>query len=219
MGAFSDNFYSWWYGQRVAEKAALDTAFDPSKHPRGNTKNKGQFKEKPETAEKVDLVSATSAPVRKGGYRQKRDAMSKKVTEDGTYDLETGAPITPDNRKKGYQVSFQEETTEREGYDAYITDEEYDRKVNAISAELGGARPELGRFGEPEISFCVKEKAKALEIARRHNQESIWDWEAMDTIANKDFVGEKHYADRDNRQSKHYHEHKPNSNAQQKQTP
>lgn len=220
MGIFSDNFYSWLDREHAAEKAAMDAApFKEEEHPRGGSKNKGQFKEKPETAEKIDLVSSADAPKKKIGYRQLRDAMAKKVKADGTYDLETGQPITPDDRKHGYQVSFQEETTERHGHGAYITDEEYDRKVDAISAELGGARPELGRFGEPEISFHVEDKTKALEIARRHNQESIWDWEAMDTIANKDFVGEKHYSDRDNHQGKKYHGHTPNPNGQPNQTP
>ncbi len=222
MGAFSDNYYSWLDRQHAAEKAAADKIvadeWKSDDHPRGNPKNKGQFSEKPETSEKIDLVSASSSPKGKGDYRKRRDALAKKVTQDGTYDLDTGKPMSHED-EGGYQVSFQEETTERKGHAAYITDEEYDRRVEAISKELGGARPELGRFGEPEIGFHVKDKKKALEIARRHNQECIWDWEAMDIIANADFVGEKHYADRDNHQGKNYHEHKPNPNAPKSSTP
>lgn len=142
-------------------------------------------------------------------YRQMRDALASKVTEDGTYDLETGNPVSYES---GYQVSFQEETTERKGHGAYISDEEYSRKVEALSKELG-AKPNLGRFGEPEISFHVDSREKALEVARRHNQESIFDWGSFSCIANKEFVGRTHYADRDNHVSKNYHAHNPNPNS------
>ena len=214
MGIYSDNFYSWLDKQHKAEKVAMDSGFKEEEHPRESKggEGAGRFAKKPETLAKEDSrddIDPNSPPPSKKGYRAQRDALAHKVTEDGTYDLASGNPVS---HESGYQVSFQEETTERKGHGAYITDEEYDRKVEAISAELGGARPELGRFGEPEICFHVKSKEKALEIARRHNQESIWDWEALDTIANKDFVGEKHYSDRDNHQGKHYHEHKPNPN-------
>lgn len=126
--------------------------------------------------------------------------------DDGTYDLET---VKPKHYDSGYSVSFQEETTEEEGSPAYKTNEQYDRIVVALSRELN-ASPDLGVFSEPELSFHVDSLDKALEVARRHNQVSIWDWSASKEIPNKDFVGQLHYRDRDNHNTKRYHKHKTN---------
>ena len=209
MGIYSDNFYSWLDRKFAEEKAVLDEKFDESKHSRegkGSEKG-GQFKTKPETIEKQDDID----PDRKIHYRDIRDSLAHKLTEDGTFDLDTGEPV---EFKTGFQVSFQEETTERKGHGAYIDDDEYDRRVEVLSKELG-AKPNLARFGEPEISFHVDSYDKAMEVARRHNQESIWDWAASDVISNKDFVGRTHYADRNNHSGKNYHQSKPNPNNSQ----
>ena len=134
-----------------------------------------------------------------------RDAVAKQVGQDGTYVLATGKPIS---YKTGYQVSFQEETTEKPGHGAYIDDDEYDRKVIALSKELD-AEPDLGYFdGEAEISFHVEDFNKAMEVARRHNQHSIYLWATHGTTyeikKNPDFVGRTHYADRNNHEGKNY---------------
>lgn len=203
MGAFSDNFYSWLDREHAAEKATMDAAtFKEEEHPREGKGGEGggRFTKKPETYEKQDVADPNRAP----NYRKRRDALAHKLTEDGTYDLTTGDPVSFES---GFQVSFQEETTERKGHAAYIDDDEYDRKVEALSAELK-AKPNLARFGEPELSFHVDSLEKALEVARRHNQESIFDWSTFKCIPNKDFVGRSHYADRDNHVGKNYHEHK-----------
>ena len=60
MGIYSDNFYSWMDRQIAAEKATMDALgdFDEAKHSRegkGSEKG-GQFKTKPETIEKQDLI-------------------------------------------------------------------------------------------------------------------------------------------------------------------
>ena len=207
MGAFSDNFYSWLDRQHAAEKAAMDGEFKEELHPRESkgSEGGGRFTKKPETLAKEDSRDEVSpyAPPRKG-YRAQRDALAHKVTEDGTYDLATGKPV---KYEYGYQVSFQEETTERKGFPAYITDKEYDRKVEVLQKELD-SKPDLGRFGEPEISFHVDSYDKAMEVARRFNQESIYDWSTHGTtyecISNPDFVGRTHYADRDNHMGKNY---------------
>lgn len=56
MGAFSDNYYSWLDRQHAAEKAAADKIvadeWKSDDHPRGNPKNKGQFKKSQKTIEK-----------------------------------------------------------------------------------------------------------------------------------------------------------------------
>lgn len=203
MGAFSDNFYSWLDREHAAEKASMDAAtFKEEDHPREGKGGEGggRFTKKAETYEKEDVAD----PNRAANYRKRRDALAHKLTEDGTYDLTTGDPVSFES---GFQVSFQEETTERKGHAAYIDDDEYDRKVEALSAELK-AKPNLARFGEPELSFHVDSLEKALEVARRHNQESIFDWSTFKCIPNRDFVGRSHYADRDNHVGKNYHEHK-----------
>lgn len=211
MGIYSDNFYSWMERQFAAEKAAMDASakFDESKHSReakGSGKG-GQFKAKPENIDKNDMYDPKAPP--KGSpkgsyYRAKRDALASKVKEDGIYDLETGEPRTYSD---GYQVSFQEETTERRGYGSYIEDEDYDRIVESLKKELG-VDPDMGRYGEPEISFHVKDHDTAMAVARRHNQEAIWNHAAGEIEKNPDFVGRTHYADRDNHQTKHYRERK-----------
>ena len=209
MGIYSDNYYSWMDRIYSSEKIAMDEKFDEEKHSReekGSEKG-GRFKTKQETIEKQDIVD----PQKRRHYREIRDSLAHKLTEDGTFDLDTGEPV---EFKTGFQVSFQEETTERKGHGAYIDDDEYDRRVVALSKELG-AKPNLARFGEPEISFHVDSYDKAMEVARRHNQESIWDWVACDVISNKDFVGRTHYADRNNHKGKNYHQSKPNPNNSQ----
>lgn len=211
MGAFSDNFYSWLDRQHAAEKAAMDGEFKEELHPR-EIKGKeggGRFTKKPETLEKEDSLKPTEAPAKKGNvkgskYRALRDAQAKNCSGMGTFDLISGKPV---HHSSGYQVSFQEATTESADHGSYIPDEEYDRKVEALKKELD-SKPDLGRFGEPEISFHVDSYDKAMEVARRFNQESIYDWSTHGTtyecISNPDFVGRAHYADRDNHMGKNY---------------
>lgn len=220
MGIFSDNFYSWLAREHAAEKVAMDsTPFKEEEHPRAKKGDEegGKFIKKPETLAKEDdrdNVSSSRAPQlpptesnsHKPHYRALRDAQAKQVNGMGTFDLMTGAPIT--GRTSGYQVSFQEATTESPGHGSYISDDEYDRKVEAIGKELG-ARPELGHWDEDEISFHCESLDKALEVARRHNQEAIWNWSKGEPMFNPDFVGRLHYTDRDNHATKRYHAHKP----------
>lgn len=217
------NYYSWLNARRHGA-AAMDASPDwdetkVKREAKGGTGG-GRFAKKPETLAKEDQrdildpggggtpTNLTSVPLPKRGYRAQRDALANRLTSDGTYDLKTGNPVSFEN---GFQVSFQEYTTERPGHGAYIDDDEYDRRVDALSAELG-AKPNLARFGEPEISFHVDSLEKALEVARRHNQESVFDWSTFKCIPNKDFVGRAHYADRNDHTGKNYHESKPNPN-------
>lgn len=208
MGIYSDNYYSWMDRIYSSEKTSMDEKFDESKHSReskGSAKG-GQFKTKPETIEKQDIEDPKKGMKGSSGsiYRAKRDALADSVDHDGTYDLETGKER---NYTDGYQVSFQEETTERTGHGSYIQDKDYDRIVEAIKKETG-SNPDLGRWGEPEISFKVDDFDKAMAIARRHNQEAIWDHSKGEPVFNPDFVGRTHYADRDNHASKNYRERK-----------
>lgn len=215
MGAFSDNFYSWLDRQHAAEKAAMDGEFKEELHPR-ESKGKeggGRFTKKPETLEKEDSLNPTEAPAKKGNmkgskYRALRDAQAKNCSGMGTFDLISGKPV---HHSSGYQVSFQEATTESTEHGSYIPDEEYDRKVEAIKKELG-SEPALGHWDEDEISFHCNSLEKALAVARRHNQEAIWNWAKDEAIKNEDFVGRTHWTDRNNHATKKYHQSKPNPN-------
>lgn len=105
-------------------------------------------------------------------YRALRNAQNKKLAPFGTYDLRTGRPI---EYKTGYQVAFQEDTTEALDHDRYISGKDYDSLVERLSKECN-SMPHLGTFGNPEISFHVESKDQAMAVARRFNQESIYDW-------------------------------------------
>ena len=202
-----DNFWSWFNRQPSEERVVLDAAvFKEEDHPRENkgSEGGGRFTKKPETLAKEDAIDILD-PNKKSKYRGLRDAQAQKVKGKGTFNLLTGEPIT--NRHSGFQVSFQEATTESPNYGAYISDEEYDRKVEAIKKELG-SEPELGHWDEDEISFHCLSLEKALEVARRHNQQAIWNWETNESVPNEDFVGRTHWVDRDNHDGKRYHEHK-----------
>lgn len=205
MGIYSDNFYSWMDRQFAKDKVAMDEKFDEAKHLREGkgSERGGQFKTKPETIEKQDTLDPKNAPAKPvSKYRQKRDSLANKVSKDGTYDLETGKER---HYTDGYQVSFQEETTERKGHGSYIEDTDYDRIVESLKKELG-VDPDLGRWGEPEISFKVDDFNKAMSVARRHNQEAIWNHATGEPVINPDFVGRTHYVDRDNHKGKNYRE-------------
>lgn len=204
MGLYSDNFYSWLCRQNDTDRQVMDSAeFKEQEHPReqeGSGKG-GRFAKKPETLEKEDSIDNFNGSY----YRALRDAQAKKVKGMGTFNLKTGEPIT--DRSSGYQVSFQEATTESPEHGSYISDVEYDRKVEALKKEIG-TEPELGHWDEDEISFHCDSLDKALEIARRHNQEAIWNWGKGEPIFNEDFVGRSHWVDRDNHATQRYHQHK-----------
>lgn len=224
MGIYSDNFYSWLERQNKVENIIMDAAdFRDEDHPRegkGSSKG-GQFAKKPETLAKEDdndNIDPTKAPhpnddstskESRSKYRTLRDAQAKKVKGMGTFNLMTGEPIT--NRTTGFQVSFQEATTESPNHGSYITDEEYDRKIEALKKEIG-TDPELGHWDEDEISFHCNSLDTALAIARRHNQEAIWNWAKSEPIMNEDFVGRTHWTDRNNHATKSYHPAKKISN-------
>lgn len=204
-----DNYFSWLERQNKSERVVEDSAeFKEEEHPReskGSGKG-GQFAKKPETMAKedeIDNLTPNRESVSK--YRAMRDAQAKKVKGVGTFNLLTGEPIT--DRHSGFQVSFQEATTESPEYGAYINDEEYDRKVDAMKKEIG-SEPELGHWDEEEISFHCDSLDKAMSIARRHNQEAIWNWGKGEPILNEDFVGRTHWVDRNNHATKNYHPNK-----------
>lgn len=86
--------------------------------------------------------------------------------EDGTYDLETKKSI---NFSSGFQATFQQLG------DKY-TDEEFGALVNTYKTK-GDGKAYAGKFGgEPEVSFHFKSEKDAIEICKKYNQVSYWDW-------------------------------------------
>ena len=87
-----------------------------------------------------------------------------KTKEDGTYSFRNGK-LVKENLKSGYQVSF---------FRPEITDENIQSALKKFGSKLGPAY--LGLFeGSPEISYCFKDKDKAMKFAQAFNQYSIWD--------------------------------------------
>ena len=102
-----------------------------------------------------------------GTYSMKLDPQTMralKTKEDGTYSFRNGK-LVKENLKSGYQVSF---------FRPEITDENIQSCLKKFGNKLGPAY--LGLFeGSPEISYCFKDKNKAMEFAQAFNQYSIWD--------------------------------------------
>lgn len=166
--------------------------------------------------EEADRIASGGKPTKSSfeqtcsKYRQIRNERAKQFKDEGrevgTYDLDTGEPIKP--FKTGWQVSFQEDTTEDPSHGHYITDTDYDAMVERIS-KATGSKPYLGYFGKPEISFHCESMEQAMQIARQFNQESIFDWTTygttFDCAQNKDRRGQDHFTDHQNSYTKNYH--------------
>ena len=102
-----------------------------------------------------------------------RTMRALKVKEDGTYSFRDGR-LVKENLKSGYQVSF---------FRPEITDENIQSVLKKIGSKLGPAY--LGLYeGSPEISYCFKDKDKAMEFAQAFNQYSIWDNKKGEQIRN-----------------------------------
>jgi len=125
----------------------------------------------------IELAPTFQEGGTKSKYREMRNKFIRSLIEkgeDGTYDLETGKPVSYDN---GAQVSFQTTSSE----DGGMSDEEYDKLVDSLSKETG-SKPHLGSYGVPEISFRCDTLEKALELGRKYNQESVFSWSSKKCI-------------------------------------
>ena len=125
----------------------------------------------------TDPRTMRALEVEKGGtYSMKLDPRTMRelgVKEDGTYSFRNGR-LVKENLKSGYQVSF---------FRPEITDENIQSTLKKIGSKLGPAY--LGLFeGSPEISYCIKDKDKAMEFAQAFNQYSIWDNKKGEQILN-----------------------------------
>lgn len=100
----------------------------------------------------------------------------------GTYDINTGETKA---YKGGYCFSFHQNEPDEDGnfkssYGRY-TAEEYDNLTNDI-AEKYDLPINVGVYGNPEISFYTEDKTLALEMAKKYNQQSVYDCAADDII-------------------------------------
>lgn len=94
--------------------------------------------------------------------------------EDGTYDINTKQSVEFDS---GYQATFQQLN------DKY-TDAEFGDLVKKYADSTDG-KVYAGKFGgSPEISFHFENEKDALEICKKYNQVSYWDWNTMSEIKN-----------------------------------
>jgi len=172
----------------------LDAKFEESDHPRDEN---GRFTSGGGSGKKADepqAVKKTTYEKTTSKYRQKRNDLAKKVAseDDGTFDLDTGKPVSFD---KGFQVSFQTTDSEEYGSGGFMKDRDYDRAVDDLSKRLG-SKPYMGRFGDPEISFHAMDYNTAMELATKYNQHSIWNWETMDIEKNPFFDESKNHVKR-----------------------
>ena len=143
---------------RVAAKRAVE-----------ERKNRAIMKIDPRT--RAALEAKNNRDMMKLDLRTMRALGAKK--DDGTYSFRDGG-LVKENLKSGYQVSF---------FRPEITDENIQSALKKIGNKLGPAY--LGLFeGSPEISYCFKDKDKAMEFAQAFNQYSIWDNKKGEQILN-----------------------------------
>ena len=106
---------------------------------------------------------------------------------DGTYDLATMKRI---NYSDGYQVTFWQIG------DNY-SNAEYADKVNEFLDASTDRVASAGKYGgDPEVSFHVSSLPEAMRLAKKYNQDSIFDWSAGEIIDNPDGDGINHNAGR-----------------------
>ena len=106
-------------------------------------------------------------------HKQAIEKLSKAEYSEGTYDIDTMKQVTYDS---GYQVTFCQIG------DNY-SDSEYAEKVNEFLGVSSDGKTRAGKFeGTPEISFHVDSKDVAIDLGKKYNQISVWDWKAEDEI-------------------------------------
>ena len=87
MGVFSDNFYSWLEKEYAAEKAAMETIvsdeWKSEDHPRGNPKNKGQFRKSEKTIEKENKEVGEEDDLSDSGDKKKESEATSPTAKNG----------------------------------------------------------------------------------------------------------------------------------------
>ena len=178
-----------------------DGGWDETKHPRekngrftsGAGSNGGNTETRAPKFEGMVVATSNSfKPRTKSVFRNKRDEIVAEQIALRKQQGLSGMPdctIDPDTRKEvnfddGYQVAFQTSISEVQG-NGYISDTEYDKLVQELSKQTG-SKPYIGVFEKPEVSFHCKTFQEAMDIAKRFNQQSIFNWKAANTLEWKD---------------------------------
>ena len=92
--------------------------------------------------------------------------LARDAYDVGTYNVDTLEPVT---RSEGYQVTFFQ-------VGADWDEAEFGWLVEFFQ-DMGDGITYAGKFdGVPELSWCIKDKRTALQLARDYNQISVWDW-------------------------------------------
>ena len=124
-----------------------------------------------------------ATPATKGEHLDAIRALGDDRYPDGTYDLATMAKV---DYRDGYQVTFWQIG------DNY-SDGEYAEKVNEFLDASSDRIASAGKYGgDPEVSFHVKDLSVAMGLAKKYNQDSIFDWGSGETIDNPDGDGINH---------------------------
>ena len=105
--------------------------------------------------------------------------------QDCTCDALTGE-IVPPEKIPGYCVTFHQNFTEDDPYGGY-TPEDYALMCAITKRELGTDSVYIGVYGNPEVSFPCKDLQKAMDFARIHNQETVYDPENDELIWNGEY--------------------------------
>lgn len=96
--------------------------------------------------------------------------------EDGTYDFFSGKRVCLSD---GYMVTFHQNEPDENGecksHFGRYTEDEYDKMALDFAINNNVAGVFIGSYGGPEISFWVKSREQAKELAIKHNQKSFWD--------------------------------------------
>lgn len=103
----------------------------------------------------------------------------------GSYSYETGEPV---KKTEGYFVSFHQNEPDENGkfksHFGKYTEDSYDQEANDF---INGNKlePVVGNYdSDPELSGWTMDREKAMELAKKYNQESIYDAELGEVILN-----------------------------------
>lgn len=162
----------------------FDADFKESDHPRdkgGKFTSKGGGEsgasEKGQTEEKTYKKTEFNGVMKKLAEYKDKGA--------GSYSYETGEPV---EKKEGYFVSFHQNEPDENGkfksHFGKYTEDSYDQEANDF---INGNKlePVVGNYdSDPELSGWTMDREKAMELAKKYNQESIYDAEMGEIILN-----------------------------------
>ena len=162
----------------------FDADFKESDHPRdkgGKFTSKGGGEsgasEKEQTEEKTYKKTEFNGVMKKLAEYKDKGA--------GSYSYETGEPV---KKTEGYFVSFHQNEPDENGkfksHFGKYTEDGYDQEANDF---INGNKlePVVGNYdSDPELSGWTMDREKAMELAKKYNQESIYDAEMGEIILN-----------------------------------